>query len=201
VAITLKFTALAPVHCLLHRPAVTRHFALIVVGTAMVISASAVVLHGCRSESEPVLTECPPAPLRSTRDLPKACALPRQCNYQPPRIDGRAGGYCNWVTIDCEDGGTRAGITLIGCYGTTPPICKQPIVEGAHCDDSFHDGGGDYFGYDNKECLVPENGTDVSASSIKGKACACDAPGPIWRCTEATWESSPPPFDAGPSDG
>jgi hypothetical protein len=63
------------------------------------------------------------------------------------------------------------------------------VVEGAPCVQPL-----DFEGApSNRECFVAEAGQRLDAAEIKGRTCACDRPGPIWRCVSGSYQWTPPP--------
>lgn len=142
---------------------------------------------GCSSsdDEQPILRECPPAPFNGA---PERCDLGgKECLYAAPRRLTTAPEACNGLRLRCEDGATMGSMTLVGCKFPFAPVCTVPVVEGAACEQPLRHGTPT-----NAECLVPENGQDLDSPIIDGRTCACDFPGPIWRCLRGTFRWTPP---------
>lgn len=131
--------------------------------------ALALLLFGCSNSAngDTRLTSCPPAPL----PLPKsgtACNFSGEYYYAPPHVyrDGTADPF-NDLWCWCADGGIDYAMTLVGCGGgCEAPPCDPGIVEG-------------------QSCTTPTNGECAALFTDGGlveSVCACDKPGPIWRC-------------------
>jgi hypothetical protein len=77
----------------------------------------------------------------------------------------------NDLTCECNGGQLECSETNIGCGSNcTPPRCPFPVKVGAKCAEP-----------DNSECLLSRSSSD-SPDPKRDHACACDDPGPIWRC-------------------
>ncbi|MRG97141.1 hypothetical protein [Polyangium spumosum] len=138
-----------------------------------------VAVGGCEDET---LTACPPAPFRGEPKL--ACDFSEVCRYGTPRgldVDNSVGesiygpDFCNGLTCSCGEDGTLTCVqTLLACSPHIIPQCPAGAAEGSACtmDPNFG----------NRECAVPGPGADLSQGIINGEVCACDMPGPVWRC-------------------
>jgi hypothetical protein len=78
---------------------------------------------------------------------------------------------------------------LVACGLRTVPVCTVPVVEGATCDPPLEPEGS----LSNRECFVADAGERLDAPRIAGRTCACDRPGPVWRCAAGVYEWTPPP--------
>jgi len=88
--------------------------------------------------------------------------------YEPPHVysDGRADPF-NDVLCRCADGGIEYRTTLIGCGGDCrAPVCEAGTTEGEPCTADT-----------NGECAA-----ELTDAGRVETVCACDVPGPIWRC-------------------
>ena len=64
------------------------------------------------------------------------------------------------------------------------PICPADVVDGRVCQPPTDRGNG--------ECLVPSAEADLANGVADGEVCACDRPGPIWRCVSVHELPVPP---------
>lgn len=122
----------------------------------------AALLVGCSAEEPPTLRACPPAPIGDETE--ERCAFAGVCRYARPNgllVLGPDG--CNDLQCSCENGVVVCDRTARGCGEPNTVPCPASLVPGAAC------GAGS-----NAEC---ERVTDAGRF-----ACACDQPGPIWRC-------------------
>lgn len=140
------------------------------------------------SADEDVLRACPSAPIRHPADqtrsildynsLPQACAFDGECMYAPstslgtPHVD-----TCNTMACYCREGLVRCSHTLAGCDDIPPTICPADRIEGEACE-MVDPQLSPVRPYRNGECL---SGGDESGQGAT-HACACDLPGPLWRC-------------------
>lgn len=137
------------------------------VGIALALVLGAAVGCGGKKQVSYQLTSCPPAPLEGQYEGKTCHDL--ACPYASPL--GYDGKYA--ATIGCDyhamgdcitDGKFMVGLTTQLCCPTKPSQvrwCGSDVKQGAACNAP-----------DNSECVLP----DQSAT------CACDKPGPIWRC-------------------
>jgi hypothetical protein len=121
---------------------------------------------------EDILTSCPSAPLRlQTSGI--SCNFDANCTYQAPHaVDGFEDG-CNDSSCRCTEGKLHCQSFLVWC-GDKRKSCPLGIAEGDACTPEETPGGQP----SNHECLF---GSDASGNRAS-HACACDLPGPIWRC-------------------
>ncbi len=121
---------------------------------------------------------CPPAPIR---DFPyrSVCQGHPACEYLPPRNFGLpTEDPANTLSCGCSVNEWWCGAAFVGRTRITP-ICPASATEGAAC--TWEDGGDRPR---NAECLVLGPNAQLDAGIIDGKACACDFPGPMWRCVD-----------------
>lgn len=127
------------------------------------------LLAACSDSNHAVtrLTSCPPAPL----PLPQhgtACDFTTAHSYSPPHVfeNGTADPF-NYCSCACIDGRIEVMCTTVGCGGECEaPPCEAGVVEGQSCGAST-----------NGECAA----SFTDAGHVDRK-CACDMPGPVWRC-------------------
>ena len=133
--------------------------------------AAALLVVGCSNSvsDDTLLTSCPPAPL-PLPEMGTACDFSEEYYYAPPHVrrDGTADPF-NDISCRCANGGIELFITTVGCGGECEaPACDPGVMEG-------------------QSCSAPTNG-ECAASLTDGgvveRKCACDKPGPIWRCVE-----------------
>jgi hypothetical protein len=141
---------------------------------------------------------CPPAPV-IPEQLPERCEdvgvpVPEHgrwddCLYSPPHMFlERGADYVNDCYLYCVDGRTDVWCYGQGCggVGCVPVPCDGTPVHGEPCDSTAapegHSSLGEAVG--NGECVVLGPNADLDAGVIDGLVCACDNPGPIWRCVE-----------------
>lgn len=134
--------------------------------------------------------ECPPAPLDwASIHVGAACMGPNSCSYAWPT--GILANYddCNTLHLDCVDGGVRLQSSVVACRNRPPRLCPADLVEGASC--SMSPVPPEYIGWGpyNPECFLPTSAAPTGAAGeiVAGKACACDVPGPIWRCRTGSY--------------
>lgn len=120
------------------------------------------------------LHACPPAPL--TLDLAQTypCDFSGLCSYFGPIGLVSKGDWCG-LGATCAGGKLIFDGAASRCTYPSPPPCAAVVVEGAACHAP-----------NNGECFVPTADAG-SGGAIAGKACACDMPGPIWRCVPGTF--------------
>lgn len=150
------------------------------------VLAAAVAVLACSSES-PASRErdCPPAPAV----LPDECVATTDCDYAAPRLLTGKRDLCNGARLSCRDGEPGFRQSIKACPSLTVPVCSVPVVEGASCERPL-----DYAGApSNRECFVADPGQRLDAAEIAGRTCACDVPGPIWRCLSGSYRWTPPP--------
>jgi hypothetical protein len=68
---------------------------------------------------------------------------------------------------------------------TANPMCPADVADRKACQPSTDLGNG--------ECVVPSDQADLANGVVDGQVCACDRPGPVWRCV-SVHELSVPPF-------
>ena len=128
--------------------------------------------HGCGVR----YSDCPPAPLRLDDD--RTCNFSDRCTYATPVDLGSTGtDYCNSPTCVCgKDGNLSCIHTLLECTPHVIRQCPAGTTTGAECilDPNRS--------LTNSECAVPGPGADLPSGIINGQVCACDNPGPVWRC-------------------
>jgi hypothetical protein len=122
-------------------------------------------------EDDARLKACPPAPL-PLPEVGTPCDFENFYGYAPPFVlrNGTADPF-NHRGCECVDGGIEIYQTTIGCgSGCTSTPCDPALVEGGPCSAP-----------DNGECLAWES---LVNGEWEGRVCACDEPGPIWRCVD-----------------
>jgi hypothetical protein len=123
-------------------------------------------LSACQAD----FTSCPPAPFRV--DDGATCSFDGQCTYGVPLgLGADRTDFCNGQFCYCDDGRLVCGSSLRACLTKIIPECPAGASEGASCEVES-----------NGECAVPGPDADLSAGIINGQVCACDRPGPQWRC-------------------
>jgi hypothetical protein len=155
-------------------------------GVRHLVLAAAVAVLACSSET-PASTErdCPAAPAA----LPDECVATADCYYAAPRLLTGRPDLCNGAWLLCRDGEPGFLSSMKACPSLTVPVCSAPVVEGATCERPL-----DYAGApSNRECFVADIGQRLDAAEIAGRTCACDVPGPIWRCVSGSYRWTPPP--------
>jgi len=143
------------------------HFASLACAFAVV--ALLVGSCGARNSLRTAAAGCPPAPLAA--ETPQgACTGGTERTYAAPR-----GVLADWfdpvnvMTCDCNAGKWQCAQTGIACAGNCQtPVCPFPLPIGKACNEA-----------ENSECLLPAGSAE---SPTRDMACACDEPGPIWRC-------------------
>lgn len=142
----------------------------------------AAVAAGCSPSEEE--RGCPPAPFAA--GAADACDFAaRDCLYAAPRGLTTSPEPCNAQFLWCEDGHLRGIQSLMACRFERFPGCATPVIEGAACERQL-----DWYGEpSNAECFVPDDGPQLDAARVVGRTCACDFPGPVWRCLRGTFVS------------
>jgi hypothetical protein len=99
-----------------------------------------------------------------------ACTNGTECSYAAPRgVSAAWFDPVNEMTCACNGGSWQCSQTQIGCGSSCQPrICAFPLPIGDPCNEP-----------DNSECLLPAGSAE---SPTRDMACACDEPGPTWRC-------------------
>jgi hypothetical protein len=120
--------------------------------------------------------DCPPAPFTS-----EITTCPdHACRYDEPRgLSLHEPDFCNGLDC-CDQGEASCRTTLVACSPHVLVPCPEGAASGAACVFHPHDDGG--FG--NAECVVPGSGADLDHGIVNGLDCACDYPGPVWRCID-----------------
>lgn len=118
------------------------------------------------------MTSCPSAPFRLPADG-MSCNFAEGCFYQAPQGVFSVEDSCNDASCFCTEGKIVCHSHLVGC-GDLRKACPLGIAEGDACTPEKTPGGLT----SNPECLF---GSDASGNRAS-HACACDLPGPIWRC-------------------
>jgi len=140
-----------------------------------------------------VFSVCPPAPAVFPGAVP--CTLGLKCEYGAQALVSYSAATksgevnsCNSIIWECLpagvlmpdsgiDGGVLSfGSTLIGCDARPAPICPLDMTPGASC--AMEKG--------NSVCIAKGPGADLEAGVANGSVCACDKPGPVWRCLPLT---------------
>lgn len=142
-----------------------------------------IAVAACNSaEEQPAAKkQCPPAPLLA--HFPDACTFPKDsCTYDYPHLAGVRKDICNGWRLVCVDGGPQVASTAIGCPADgVYPTCPSGTTAGTPCTMTPDPGSGNKNG--NGECYVLGPAVDLDAGTGEVEVCACDMPGPIWRCT------------------
>jgi hypothetical protein len=165
---------------------------------------------------EPAPTDCPAAPLGAELGplfgpttpcdsvrfpLPDYNAVVvhadagRVCSYHEPHIllsgylisvgDGVVSEdvWANQFYFTCY-----SGTVMVGRLGTgfppANPICPGNVVHHQPCQPPTDLGNG--------ECVVPSEKNDIANGVVDGQVCACDMPGPVWRCVAVSQLPVPP---------
>lgn len=145
------------------------------------ISTVVLVAVACGAVVPPEDTPCPSAPFREA-GFDWSCTGHAQCEYRAPRMFGlTTEDPINPLRCSCENGGWICAQTAMGLSPPPRPVCPEDLVEGAGC--VWIDGGVDRTQRArNAECLVLGPRASLDAGVVDGKSCACDYPGPKWRC-------------------
>lgn len=117
---------------------------------------------------------CPPAPRIAWRfaSCEAAGFVPdAQCKYAAPSIAyGEIDGINSCVAA-CNQGELVFGCTLAYLPLDAMPACPTGARHGSICAEP-----------DNGECAIPGPNADRARGIVDGQICACDKPGPRWRC-------------------
>jgi hypothetical protein len=118
-------------------------------------------------------SECPPGPILSLVGLPcddDAYFITEVCSFPGRRYTGWAQTSINRTSLHCYEGRSVIFMTSICC---DEPLltCPSGAEEGASCASAP-------LG----ECVVPGPDADLADGYVNGQICACDEPGPKWRC-------------------
>lgn len=151
-------------------PPGTRYADLTMPWSLRLVWASA-LLACCGGSTGDELTSCPPAPLRQ---IGATCNFEGTCSYSAPHgLRANSDGSCDPLGCDCHEGTLRCVEPIAAC--DLSHACPLGIAPGDPCTRDTDPQGKP----SNAECLF---GTDP-AGKTASHACACDLPGPIWRCT------------------
>lgn len=138
---------------------------------------------GERNAGRSGAAHCPPAPLiveEITHDCSDLEFDPYDCVYAPPHMfapESVAPEYCNDCGLACPGNVLQIGCEGRACIGFGGPVyCEGAPSDAMPCEQSDE--------LQNGECLVPGPGADMEAGVIDGLVCACNEPGPVWRCVE-----------------
>ncbi len=150
-------------------------FVTVTVGALLLVGAGS----ACGQLASVPDSACPPAPIRGF-PFPATCSGHPSCAYFPPRNFGLSKeDPINVLECGCHRGEWICVNPLVGRTRSTP-LCPPHAAEGASCE--WLDAGPPGDRFRNAECLVLGPNAALDAGIIDGEACACDFPGPIWRC-------------------
>ena len=125
-------------------------------------------------EEAPDFTGCPSAPLPELAG--KTCGFHGQCLYDSPRgIGTERVDSCNQLELRCASGEVAATATAVACPPfelADAPVCPSDATNGAKC--TLRPMAGSPAKIGNGECVLE--------GSAPTTVCACDEPGPKWRC-------------------
>lgn len=149
------------------------------------IIASTIAIVDCGGRKRVDVTTCPPAPV-DMNVFDGTCALAAPCTYAAPATRGRPN--CNNLQCECVSGRFSCRSTSAYCPCELS-LCPPEVKAGASCvlstdrNPPFTDG---HCGRSrNGLCAVPGPNASVDGGPADSLVCACDDPGPIWRCTPA----------------
>ena len=141
------------------------------------LGATSIVLScGTRAELlDPTLRGCPPAPIR---DVATRCNFDDPCIYSAPRLTDDRALDPNDLVCECVDGELECNQSGVACQTCDLPECPLVTAPGLRCtiESDDHERPG------NSECLLE---ADPPTGPEEDMACACDLPGPMWRCVPA----------------
>jgi hypothetical protein len=116
------------------------------------------------------------------------------CAYRPAHmllsdyLAGRVGNWGGYVWLAYYHFACDGGRVVMYTWGLgfmlASSACPGDVSDGSACRPSTDLGNG--------ECLVPSVEADLENGVVDGQVCACDRPGPIWRCVSAHHLPVPP---------
>jgi hypothetical protein len=162
---------------------------------------------------DPAPTDCPAAPLGTEWgrlfDEATPCSsvpfpLPEfvvaevakgpRCAYRAPHIllseylKSRIGWWSDYIWLGNCLFACNGGTVFVVSWGTgfeiADPICPANVRDHQTCQQSTESGNG--------ECVVPSEKNDFANGVVDGQVCACDWPGPLWRCVSVSQLEVPP---------
>lgn len=173
-----------------------RNVGIVLASARLALAASATVgivvsvaVLDCGGSKQVDVPSCPPAPLDFNAFAftgTGTCELAAPCKYAPPRSARQPD--CNTFQCECENGRLSCSTTAMYCPCALS-VCPREAKDGASCtlsaerDPPFQNG--QCGRSQNALCAVPGPNADLDAGRVDGFVCACDNPGPVWRCVPA----------------